>query len=106
MTHCSPRLGAIVRGRTAATPPPQRRRARAAPKINGAIAAGTRKLVVITGASSGLGKEAARALTATDDHYVIMAVRDVEKGKAVAKAEGFPSGSYTVSCVRDRGSVA
>ena len=28
------------------------------PKVNGAIIAGTRKLCVITGASSGLGKEA------------------------------------------------
>ena len=66
------------------------------PKVNGAIIAGTRKLCVITGASSGLGKEAARALCESGDYFVIMACRDVEKAKRVAEEEGFPANSYTV----------
>ena len=66
------------------------------PKVNGAIIAGKRKLCVITGASSGLGKEAARALCESGDYFVIMACRDVEKAKRVAEEEGFPANSYTV----------
>ena len=42
------------------------------------------KTAIITGATSGLGKEAAKVL-ASKDAKVIMAVRNVEKGKVVAK---------------------
>ena len=69
---------------------------REAPKVNGVVLAGGRKLCVITGASSGLGKETTRALCASGRYFVIMACRDVEKAKAVAQAEGFSPGSYTV----------
>lgn len=67
-----------------------------APKILGGVKIGTRKLSVVTGASSGLGLNAAYTLATTGRHFVILAVRDVEKGKRVAKEMGFPDGSYTV----------
>lgn len=67
-----------------------------APKILGGIKIGLRKLSVVTGASSGLGLNAAYTLATTGRHFVIMACRDVEKGKRVAKEMGFPDGSYTV----------
>ena len=51
------------------------------PKVLGGIKIGTRKLTVITGASSGLGLNTAKALVDTGRHFVVMAVRDVEKGK-------------------------
>ena len=52
-----------------------------APKILGGVKIGNRKLTVVTGASSGLGLNAAYTLASTGRHFVIMAVRDVEKGK-------------------------
>jgi hypothetical protein len=52
-----------------------------APKILGGVKIGNRKLTVVTGASSGLGLNAAYTLATTGRHFVIMAVRDVEKGK-------------------------
>jgi len=52
-----------------------------APKVLGGVKIGLRKLVVVTGASSGLGLAAARTLAQDGDFFVIMAVRDVEKGK-------------------------
>lgn len=67
-----------------------------APKVLGGIKIGLRKLVVVTGASSGLGRECARALCNNGNYFVVMAVRDVEKGKAVAKKFKFPENSYTV----------
>lgn len=66
------------------------------PKILGGIKIGLRKLTVITGASSGLGLSTANTLVNTGRHFVVMAVRDVEKGKRVAKELNFPEGSYTV----------
>jgi protochlorophyllide reductase len=65
------------------------------PKVLGGIKIGLRKLVVVTGASSGLGRKCAAVLAKTGRYYVIMAVRDIEKAKAVAKEEGMPEGSYT-----------
>jgi len=67
-----------------------------APQVLGGIKIGLRKLCVVTGASSGLGLNAAATLCKTGRHFVVMAVRDVEKGKRVAKEMGFPDGSYTV----------
>lgn len=67
-----------------------------APKVLGGVKIGLRKLCVVTGASSGLGLNAAATLVKTGRHFVVMAVRDVEKGKRVAKEMGFPEGSYTV----------
>lgn len=66
------------------------------PKVLGGIKIGARKLTVITGASSGLGLSTAACLTNTGRHFVVMAVRDVEKGKRVAKELKFPEGSYVV----------
>ena len=52
------------------------------PKVLGGLKIGTRELVVVTGASSGLGRKCAATLAKTGRYYVIMACRDVEKGKA------------------------
>ena len=51
------------------------------PKVLGGVKIGLRKLVVVTGASSGLGLSAAESLAKKGNYFVIMAVRDVEKGK-------------------------
>uniref|UniRef100_A0A6V2AIT4 protochlorophyllide reductase n=2 Tax=Ditylum brightwellii TaxID=49249 RepID=A0A6V2AIT4_9STRA len=66
------------------------------PKVLGGLQIGLRKLVVITGASSGLGLNCAKALADTNGYFVVMACRDVEKAKKVAKKIGMPEGSYTV----------
>mmetsp|Transcript_31459 Transcript_31459/g.76149 ORF Transcript_31459/g.76149 Transcript_31459/m.76149 type:complete len:299 (+) Transcript_31459:156-1052(+) len=66
------------------------------PKVLGGINIGLRKLVVITGASSGLGLATAVSLAKKGNYFVIMACRDVEKAKKVAKERGMPDGSYTV----------
>eukprot|EP00640_Fibrocapsa_japonica_P000130 CAMPEP_0113945080 /NCGR_PEP_ID=MMETSP1339-20121228/38470_1 /TAXON_ID=94617 /ORGANISM="Fibrocapsa japonica" /LENGTH=378 /DNA_ID=CAMNT_0000950483 /DNA_START=235 /DNA_END=1371 /DNA_ORIENTATION=+ /assembly_acc=CAM_ASM_000762 len=55
-----------------------------------------KKLCVITGTTSGLGKETARALLENGNYYVICACRDVNKMEKVAEAEGFDKDSYTV----------
>jgi protochlorophyllide reductase len=52
-----------------------------APKILGGVKIGLRKLVVITGASSGLGLNCASTLAKTGRYHVVMACRDVEKAK-------------------------
>lgn len=53
-------------------------------------------VVVITGASSGLGLAAAKALAETGKWHVIMACRDFLKASKAAKAAGMADGSYTV----------
>ena len=45
----------------------------------------TGRTVIITGANSGIGRAAARALAAADAH-VVLAVRDTDKGRAAAAA--------------------
>ena len=65
-------------------------------KVLGGLKIGARKLTVITGASSGLGLNCATTLSKTGRHFVVMAVRDVEKGKRVAQEMGMPDGSYVV----------
>ncbi|GBF95799.1 protochlorophyllide reductase [Raphidocelis subcapitata] len=52
--------------------------------------------VIITGASSGLGLNAAAALAKSGEWHVIMACRDFSKAISQAKRLGLPSGSYTV----------
>lgn len=52
--------------------------------------------VVITGASSGLGLNAAKALAAGGDWHVVMACRDFARAQKAAKDMGMPEGSYTV----------
>jgi protochlorophyllide reductase len=51
------------------------------PKVLGGLKIGNRELVVITGASSGLGLNTAINLAKTGRYYVVMACRDVEKAK-------------------------
>ena len=51
------------------------------PKVLGGLKIGLREIVVITGASSGLGLNAAVALAKSGKYFVVMAVRDVEKAK-------------------------
>ena len=51
------------------------------PKVLGGINIGLRKLVVITGASSGLGLATAVSLAKKGNYFVVMACRDVEKAK-------------------------
>ena len=67
-----------------------------APQVLGGLKIGNRKLTVITGASSGLGLNCAATLAKSGRHFVVMAVRDVEKGKRVAQEFGMPENSYTV----------
>jgi len=52
--------------------------------------------VIITGASSGLGLNAAAALAKTGDWHVVMACRDYSKAVSAAKRMGLPAGSYSV----------
>ncbi len=53
------------------------------------------KTVVITGASSGVGLYAAKAISAKGWH-VIMACRDLNKTQEAAQAVGIPQDSYTI----------
>lgn len=64
------------------------------PKILGGLKIGLRELVVVTGASSGLGLQTAKVLANSGKYFVVMACRDVEKAKTVAKENGFLEGSY------------
>ena len=56
---------------------------------------GDKKLVVVTGTSSGLGRATARALLRTGQYHVVGAVRDMEKMEAVAEIEGFSPDFFT-----------
>ncbi|ONM12073.1 protochlorophyllide reductase1 [Zea mays] len=53
-------------------------------------------VVVITGASSGLGLAAAKALAETGKWHVVMACRDFLKAAKAAKGAGMADGSYTI----------
>lgn len=57
------------------------RKEKEVPKVLGGLKIGLRELVVITGASSGLGLNCAATLAKTGRYFVVMAVRDVEKAK-------------------------
>jgi len=70
--------------------------AKETPKVLGGVRIGIRNLCVVTGASSGLGLNCAYTLAKTGRHFVVLACRDVKKGKKLAKKMGFPEGSYTV----------
>ncbi|EIE24915.1 Protochlorophyllide reductase, chloroplastic [Coccomyxa subellipsoidea C-169] len=52
--------------------------------------------VIITGASSGLGLAAARALGQSGDWHVIMACRDYSKAASAAAAAGIPKANRTI----------
>ncbi len=55
-----------------------------------------KKLCVITGTSSGLGKETARSLIESGEYFVVCACRNVKKMEAVAKDMGFDPSNYKV----------
>jgi len=66
-----------------------------APKVAGGIKVGTKRVVVITGASSGLGLSATKALLAKDSKYfVVAAVRDPEKMDRIAQEQGLSKSDY------------
>ena len=52
--------------------------------------------VIITGASSGLGLSAARALGQSGDWHVVMACRDFSKAASAAAAAGIPKANRTI----------
>lgn len=54
------------------------------------------ELVVITGCSSGLGRETVKNLLATDEYFVVGAVRDVDKMEAVAEVDGFKMENFHI----------
>jgi len=56
---------------------------------------GEKKLVVVTGTSSGLGKKTAMSLLRTGEYHVIGAVRDVDKMAAVAEVDDFSVEDFT-----------
>jgi protochlorophyllide reductase len=56
----------------------------------------TKKTVVITGASSGLGLATAKSLAETGEWHVIMACRDFLKAERAAKKAGMSKENYTV----------
>lgn len=53
-------------------------------------------VVIVTGASSGLGLATAKALAETRRWHVVMACRDFLKAETAARAAGMARGSYTV----------
>ncbi len=52
--------------------------------------------VIITGASSGIGLQAAKQLASSGKWYVVMACRDIPKTEKAAESVGMPRGSYTI----------
>lgn len=56
---------------------------------------GDKKVCIITGTSSGLGKHTARQLLKTGDWHIIGAVRDLDKMNAVAEVEEFNPKDFT-----------
>jgi len=60
--------------------------------------------VVITGASSGVGLYAAKALAQRGNWHVVMACRNLEKAQNAAQEVGMPEDSYTIMHI-DLGSL-
>lgn len=56
---------------------------------------GDKKLVVVTGSSSGLGRKTTAALLRTGQYHVVGAVRDIDKMEAVAEIDNFPEDLFT-----------
>lgn len=56
---------------------------------------GTKRLAVVTGTSSGLGRKTAQSLLRTGQYHVVGAVRDLEKMEIIADADGFDPDSFT-----------
>ena len=57
---------------------------------------GNKKLCVVTGTTSGLGRETVRALLNKQEYFVVCAVRDTKKMEEVAVREGFDLNSLKV----------
>jgi len=57
---------------------------------------GDKKLVVITGCSSGLGRETVKNLLASNKYHVVGAVRDIDKMEAVAEVDGFDMDNFKI----------
>lgn len=55
-----------------------------------------KRLVVITGTTSGLGLSTLKALLKRGDSYVVCAVRDTDKMKKIVQEEGLDSGALAV----------
>lgn len=56
----------------------------------------TKKTVIVTGASSGLGLATAVELAKSGEWHVIMACRDFAKAQRAANAKGMQKGTYTI----------
>eukprot|EP00900_Chrysochromulina_parva_P025306 jgi/Chrpa1/7409/Chrysochromulina_OHIO_Genome00018954-RA len=56
---------------------------------------GNKKLVVITGTSSGLGRKTARTLVQTGKYHVVGAVRDLDKQSVIAELDELDPNSFT-----------
>ena len=56
----------------------------------------SKKIAVVTGTTSGLGLETARALLNRGDYHVVCANRNVEKMREIAEAEGFNRKDITI----------
>jgi len=56
---------------------------------------GDKKLCVITGTSSGLGKHTTKSLLQSGEYHVIGAVRDLAKMEIIAEEEGFDMKNFT-----------
>lgn len=57
---------------------------------------GDKKLCVITGTSSGLGRATLNHLTKDDEFHVICAVRDAEKMEVIAELDEIPQDRFTI----------
>lgn len=55
---------------------------------------GDKKICIITGTSSGLGKQTAKHLLNTGNYYVIGACRDLDKMNTVAELEDFDTKNF------------
>jgi len=66
---------------------------RETPKVAGGLIVGTRRVVVVTGASSGLGLSATKALC-DQGFFVVAAVRDTAKMDAVAEESGIAKNAF------------
>lgn len=51
---------------------------------------------MITGCSSGLGRETVKNLLASDEYHVVGAVRDIDKMEAVAEIDGFNMDNFHI----------
>jgi protochlorophyllide reductase len=87
----------LVAVQAVAAPPAPAAASASTPKSNVTEDKATQKpTAIITGASSGLGLNAANALAQSGDWHVIMACRDFAKAERAAQKLGMPKGSYTV----------